>query len=270
MKIPMYALMLMAFAFPALARDSTWDLRCLVTDKVGNKLTYSFGMQLEDKKFPEVGFTNNGENTTFPEDNQPEWTKVDGENHLQFKSDATPNLALVLTELRTQGDMLYANVSLLKNNESVGAGTCNERLYTPATVPATSPKPQSPTQPGSIELRHDVHGGMAATFSVGQFSYSALVDTGNAFDLSLNREAAEELVRNGLARWAGRNATAILANGSRTFPPILMVSTVTIAGRTVDNVRAISGGTPMLIGLPLLNRISGGKFSFSHGKLTFD
>jgi predicted aspartyl protease len=111
---------------------------------------------------------------------------------------------------------------------------------------------------------------MEATFSVGQFSYSALVDTGNAFDLSVTSEAAEELVRNGLARWAGRNATAILANGSRTSPPILLVSTVTIAGRTVNNVRAISGGTTMLIGLPLLNRISGGKFSFSHGKLTFD
>lgn len=51
MKIPMNALMLMAFALPALARDSTWDLRCLVTDTAGNKLTYSFGMQLEDKSF---------------------------------------------------------------------------------------------------------------------------------------------------------------------------------------------------------------------------
>jgi len=275
MKILADALLVTALAFPALARDSTWDLRCLVTDAAGNKLIYHFGTALKDGKIPEVSFVKNEEKTGFPEGSEPTWTKSAGDNDPQFNSDAEPDLVLKLTELRTQADVLYANAELFKGGESVGAGYCSERLHptTPAAPPPNPPpgaQPQPQGKEGSADLTRNRYGGMETKFSVGRFSYSAMVDTGNTFELAITRQVADELVRNGLASWTGMTAKAILANGSRTTAPLLLVSSVTIAGHSARNVDAVTDGSTMLIGLPLLNRLGGGKFSFSHGRLVFD
>jgi hypothetical protein len=48
-----------------------------------------------------------------------------------------------------------------------------------------------------------------------------------------------------------------------------VINSVVIAGRTAYAVEATVSGETVIVGLPLLYKISGGKFSFDHGSLVF-
>jgi hypothetical protein len=66
-----------------------------------------------------------------------------------------------------------------------------------------------------------------------------------------------------------QTTSAIMANGSVERESMIVTNSVVIAGRTAYGVEATVSGETVIVGLPLLYKISGGKFSFDHGSLVF-
>jgi hypothetical protein len=50
---------------------------------------------------------------------------------------------------------------------------------------------------------------------------------------------------------------------------MIVINSVVIAGRTAYGVEATVSGETVIVALPLLYKISGGKFSFDRGSLVF-
>jgi predicted aspartyl protease len=271
----------LAAALPAAALAAPFHGRCEIIDNDHNDLVYDFvdassdGTFLPDA-FAEKTFTKNGAVTVNNPQSSPLWSVAftpDGMiANLWSRVDQGWRISYFTTKSPNSGQAALFSPA----NKVMGAGRC----FTVAPEGA-SPAPVAPTAPfarpaqtptGAAALSPNQFGGMTVPVSISGLPFSALVDTGNAFQLGLPRAVAEALVASGGGQWLDKKAASVLADGSERSERMIVVNSVVIAGRTAYGVEAVvadSPDSPVNVGLPLLNKMSGGKFSFDHGVLTF-
>jgi gag-polyprotein putative aspartyl protease len=97
-----------------------------------------------------------------------------------------------------------------------------------------------------------------------------VLDTG-ASNMTVTPEVADWLIRNGHAQW-GLNETVTYADGKPHDVPTLTIYSVTVGTHTVSDAHAsvMSAGSPMLLGLGVLNAIGKFEVDAPHRTLTFN
>jgi predicted aspartyl protease len=104
---------------------------------------------------------------------------------------------------------------------------------------------------------------------VADYPLKATVDTGCSFPMSIPQALADALIKRGLAVKAG-TTPSMLADGKVSDVGVILIGSITVAGRTLDTVEpSVSPGTdaPILLGLGALNRL--GTFKIEEGSLVF-
>jgi clan AA aspartic protease (TIGR02281 family) len=123
----------------------------------------------------------------------------------------------------------------------------------------------------SVTLHTD-DGGHSLTVDVlvGSTYYTFLLDTG-ATDMSVTDEVADTVIAEGHAHYAGEKQVT-LADGSTHNVKTITADTVTVGTHTISNVHVIvsPNGSPILLGLGVLNRIGRFTVDAPHRTLTFN
>ena len=98
---------------------------------------------------------------------------------------------------------------------------------------------------------------------------TAMVDTGCSFPMAIPQQLADALIQNGRAINAGVTKS-MLADGKTQDVEVIMISSITVDGRTLRGVEASvspGDGAPILLGLGALNQL--GAFKIEEGRIVF-
>jgi clan AA aspartic protease (TIGR02281 family) len=139
----------------------------------------------------------------------------------------------------------------------------------PSTPPPAA-MPQTPQGGDYLPIRQR-NGNIFTNISIGGVTVEATVDTG-AGSLTMPLSLAQQLVAKGEADEGGVTAGS-LADGSQAVAGVVFVHSVTIGSHVVHNVTAMvmpDEHAPVLLGLPVLNKIGRFTVDAAAGRLTFN
>jgi Aspartyl protease len=127
---------------------------------------------------------------------------------------------------------------------------------------ATPQPPASGTPPAVNMVNVDVVVGAS-------YPVKAMVDTGCSWPMAIPRILADTLVREGLAALTSP-AKSMLADGSTKDVDVIVINSITVDGRVLQDVLAsVAPGdrAPILLGLGALNRL--GAYTIEEGRIVF-
>jgi hypothetical protein len=260
-----------ALAALAVGSAQAATLHCDITDNRGNAMSYTFTEALDDQKaLAEVSYSRNGALTMNDKTRSPLWTVVinDNENTMSLWSRVDRGWVLAFFTNRSPN---FGSATLFHNNHSVGSGHCQlVDEPTEARNPTPAPHKWDTGSNDSAPISSE-NGGSAYKVAVdlGTFTAKMLIDTG-ANGMSVEKGLADALIAKGEAH-AIEPGEVQLADGQTVTEERIVIDTLSVGGRTLNNVPAgiVPDGGMMLLPFPVLNQLGSFTIDTIDNRLVF-
>ena len=147
----------------------------------------------------------------------------------------------------------------------------SQPAYSPPVVAqAPAPTYAPPTQGGDHVPFIYAQGGMQVSASLSGYPVIMVIDTGTTA-MTVPETLASQLVSNGRATYTGEVVDVTLADGSTRPEREIIINTLTVGSRTIQNVHGhvAPDGSDMLLGITVLARLSS-KFAINIAANTLD